>query len=248
MTFRNQEEAHAHSRQTLDTLYEYDDFMASIKTVVDLGCGAGKDLEWWATATTRDENPLPLNIKCYGIDNVEHKTVQHPNITYQTVDFEKEITAPPEKFDILWCHNAFQYAVNPIQTLANWRKIASPGAMLCLAVPQTTNIHLRDLDFTAQSGAYYNHTVPSLIQMLAVAGWDCNAGFFKKSPDDNWIHAVVYSSDQEPKNPQTTTLYDLVEAKLLPDTADKCINAKGYLNQNDLVLPWLDKSLHWLGQ
>ena len=248
MIFRNQEEAHAHSLQTLNQLYEYDDFMASIKTVVDLGCGNSLDLEWWAKATTRGENPQPLNIKCYGVDIVEQKSSHYPNITYQTEDFESEITTPLEKFDILWAHNSFQSAINPIQTLANWRKIASPGAMLCLAIPQTTNIYLRDLDFTAHTGAYYNYTVPNLIYMLATAGWDCHAGFFKKPADDNWIYAAVYNSDQAARDPKTTNLYDLADAKLLPDSVEKCVKAKGYIDQKDLVLPWLDKSLQWLGK
>ena len=50
--FRNEEESHQHSLQTLNQLYEYDDFMMSIKTVADLGCGTGKDLIWWATNTS----------------------------------------------------------------------------------------------------------------------------------------------------------------------------------------------------
>lgn len=248
MTFRNQEEAHAHSRLILDQLYEYDDFMASVKTVVDLGCGNSLDLEWWATATTRDENPQPLNIKCYGVDVAQNVMPKHDNISFQRVDFEGTILAPAEKFDILWCHDAFQYAVNPIQTLMNWRDIASPGAMLCISVPQTTNIHLRDLDFTQQSGVYYHYTVVNLIHMLAVTGWDCGAGFFKKNPTDNWIHAVVYRSEHEPGHPRTTTWYDLAEANLLPESVTKCLNAKGYVDQKDLVLPWLDRSLMWLGQ
>jgi SAM-dependent methyltransferase len=246
--FKNHEEAHAHSLETLDMLYEYDDFMASIKTVVDLGCGSGQDLYWWATRTTRNEYAQPLNIKCYGVDIAEDIAAQHTNIAYQAVDFEKEIVVPSDKFDILWCHNAFQYAVNPIQTLTNWRTISSPGAMLCLSIPQTTNTYFRDLDFTQQSGTYYHYTVVNLIHMLAVTGWDCKAGFFKKNPDDIWIHAIVYSSEQEPRDPRTTTWYDLVDAGLLPESADKCINAKGYLDQKDLVLPWLDKSLTWLGK
>jgi hypothetical protein len=36
MTFRNDEERHEHSLKTLNTLFEYDDFMESIGTLVDL--------------------------------------------------------------------------------------------------------------------------------------------------------------------------------------------------------------------
>ena len=44
--FRNAEESHQHSLETLNQLYEYDDFMMSIGTLADIGCGDGKDLEW----------------------------------------------------------------------------------------------------------------------------------------------------------------------------------------------------------
>jgi hypothetical protein len=51
--------SHKHSLQTLETFYEFDDFMESIGTLADMGCGSGLDLEWWATRTTRDETPRP---------------------------------------------------------------------------------------------------------------------------------------------------------------------------------------------
>ena len=86
------------------------------------------------------------------------------------------------------------------------------------------------------------------MHMLAINGWDCKAGFFKKKATEPWIHAIVYKSDIEPLDPKKTTLYDLVDAKLLPDSADRSIMARGFLNQRDLVLPWLDKSLQWMGQ
>ena len=246
--FRNAEESHKHSLETLNQLYEYDDFMMSISTVADIGCGEGKDLEWWATRTTRDERETPLNIKCQGIDIVENLPIasKHNNMTYQKADFEGTLYTIEKGFDILWCHNAFQYAVNPIQTLINWRKIASPGAMLILIVPQTTNIYQKDLDFNQEDGCYYHHTIVSLIHMLAVAGWDCKAGFFKKNLNDNWLYAIVYNSDQEARDPKTTRWYDLVDAKLLPETADKSVMARGFLHQKDLVLPWLDKSLNFI--
>jgi SAM-dependent methyltransferase len=243
--FRNSAESHQHSLQTLNQLYEYDDFMASIETVADLGCGTGEDLVWWATRTVRGDPNAKLNINCQGIDILGRLPIaaQYHNITYQRTDFEGNIYTSSGKFDILWCHNAFQYAVNPFQTLIKWRDISSTGAMLALTVPQTTNIHQKDLDFTQHDGCYYHYTILNLIHMLAITGWDCKAGFFKKNPNDNWLHAIVYKSDHAPFNLKKTRLYDLVDAKLLPDSADKSILAKGFLDQKDLILPWLDKSL-----
>lgn len=243
--FRNSEESHQHSLQTLNQLYEYDDFMASIQTVADVGCGTGEDLVWWATRTVRNDPHVKLNIKCQGIDILPRLPIanQYRNITYQRTDFEGNIHTSSGKFDILWCHDAFQYAINPFQTLSNWRDITSTGAMLALTVPQTTNINQKDLDFTQRDGCYYHYTMVSLINMLAMTGWDCKTGFFKKNPNDNWLHAVVYKSEHAPFNLKKTRLYDLVDAKLLPDSADKSILAKGFLDQKDLILPWLDKSL-----
>jgi SAM-dependent methyltransferase len=250
MTFRNAEESHAHSLQTLNMLYEYDDFMASIDTVVDLGCGAGMDLEWWATRTTREDTPRPLNIDCMGVDLAPQLTIakKHSNITYQCVDFETTVIPKKKKlFDILWCHDAFQYAIDPIETLSRWRHIANDSAMLVVIVPQTTNFQARQQVFTQGTGIYYHHTLVSLIHMLAISGWDCRSGFFKKNLNDPWLHAVVYKSSHEPMNPKTTSWYELVDKKLLPESADLCINRHGELRQQELILPWLDKSLTHLG-
>jgi len=247
--FKNDNESHEHSLEILNALGQYEDFMLSIKTLADIGCGSGKDLVWWATRTTNDDYAKPLNIQCQGIDILDNLPIatQYPNITYQKVDFEAGIYPPPDKFDVLWCHNAFQYATNPIKTLTDWRDITTEGAMLAISIPQTTNIHHKDLDFTQQDGCYYHHTIVSLIHMLAVTGWDCKAGFFKVDPVGNWLHAIVYKSNKEPMDLKTTRWYDLVDAKLLPESAEKSILARGFLHQRDLVLPWLDKSLTWLG-
>lgn len=247
--FRNTQESHKHSLEILEQLGNYEDFMLSIKNLADIGCGSGQDLVWWATRTTNDESKTPLNINCQGIDILDSLTVaqQYPNITYQKVDFESKIYPPPDNYDVIWCHDTFQFAINPIQTLANWKDITSEGGMLALSIPQTTNIHHKDLDFSQQDGCYYHYTIVNLIHMLALAGWDCRSGFFKVDPINNWLYAVVYKSNLQAMDPKTTRWYDLVDAKLLPESADKSIMARGFLHQRDLVLPWLDKSLSWLG-
>jgi SAM-dependent methyltransferase len=243
-------DSHRHSLTTLNALYAYDDFMQSIESVVDLGCGTGEDLEWWATRTTRDEKPEPLNIRCVGIDQIEQMPMarKYPNINYQRADFETTLITPAKKFDVLWSHDSFQYCVDPIGTLGKWRNITSNGGMLALVVQQTTNLYQRQQAFIQPSGCYYHHTMVSLIHMLAINGWDCRSGFFFKRPDDAWINAIVYKSDIEPMDPKTTTWHDLSALKLLPESADRSIYAHGYLRQQDLVVPWVDKSLISMGQ
>ena len=249
--FARPEDSHAHSLETLNALYEYDDFMGSIKSVVDIGCGTGLDTEWWATRTTRDENPEPLNIECVGVDLLPTLPMarKYSNIKYRSADFEDNISSfTGNKFDVLWCHDAFQYCLNPISTLSKWWHSAGNNAMLVIIVPQTTNIVQKQLAFTQTSGTYYHHTVVSLMHMLAVSGWDCNGGFFLKRPTDHWIHAMVYKSEHEPMNPKTTTWFDLAEKNLLPESAKDSVQKHNAVRQQDLILPWVDKSLTWLGK
>lgn len=251
MTFRNAEESHQHSLQVLNDLYEHDDFMASIKYLADIGCGQGLDLEWWATRTTRDEVPQPLNIDCIGIDLAPHLSIarKYKNVTYQQADFETTIYPKANtRFDVIWCHDSFQYAINPIQTLTNWRDILDDNGMLAMVVPCTTNVEGRHLNFVSPDLNYYHYTLVNLIHILAVSGWDCSSGFFKKLPNDPWVSVIVYKSPHGPQDPRTTTWYQLAELGVLPESAVKSINRFGYLRQQDLTLMWLDKSLTWYGQ
>jgi len=78
--------------------------------------------------------------------------------------------------------------------------------------------------------------------MLAVSGFDCKSGFFRKFPEDPWINAVVYKSDISPMDPRTTRWYDLVDMELLPESAVRGINKVDCRREKDLILPWLDKS------
>jgi SAM-dependent methyltransferase len=231
-----------------NSLFEYDDFMGSVRTFVDLGCGAGQDLLRWASATTKDDVPLPLDIKCTGVDIGMNllNSVKHSNIRFQLQDFENPLPTNT-KFDVLWCNNSFQFCINPIQTLSSWWHLASENSMLVIIVPQTTNVVEKHLDFTQPSACYYHYTMVNLIHMLAVSGWDCRGGFFQKHVNDPWIYAVVYKSQQPPQNPKTTTWYQLAEMKLLPESAEKSIATHGELRQQDLVLTWLDHNL-WLGK
>ena len=235
----------------LNALYEYDDFMSSVETLADLGCGTGEDLKWWATRTTRDDAPIPLNIRCVGVDLEDQmgKIKKLSNVSYQKTNFEEIIHPPAKKlFDVFWCFDSFQYCINPIETLKKWRTIASDGSMLVISVPDTMIVKHRQLAFSQPEGCYYHHTMVSLIHMLAVTGWNCNAGFFQKQTNDPWTHAIVYKSEHEPLDPRTTNWYQLSEMKLLPESAEQSVYAHGYLRQQDLVIPWIDHSLMAMSQ
>ena len=244
--FGSPEASHQHSLKVLETLYEFDDFMQSIENVIDMGCGAGLDMLWWSTRTSRDTNPRPLNIRCTGIALADScaATVKHKYVSNVPQDFEEPIRIHKRRFDVIWCHDAFQYVQDPFQTLRQWRDIATPGAMLVLSVPQTTNLYLNREQFEQADGCYWHWTLVNLIHVLAVSGWNCAAGFFQKLAGDPWITAIVYRGDHEPLNPRRTRWYELCELGLLPDSAVRGIQKHGFLRQNDLVLPWIDRSLH----
>lgn len=246
MNLLTPEHSHQHSLRTLNTLYEYDDFMESVGSMVDLGCGRGLDLEWWATRTTRDETAEPLNIQCMGVDIANQFKIgkKYDNVRFQCGDFESSVlTFKGILFDVLWCHDAFQYALDPLGTLKQWRSIANDNAMLVLIVPQTTNFSQRRMDFYQHSGCYYHYSLVNLIYMLAVTGWDCKEGFFRKDADDPFLHAIVYNGANTALDPKITTWYDLADADRLPEAVRRSVLRRGYLNQMDLALPWIDRHL-----
>lgn len=245
--FSSDQESHNHSLETLNLLASYDTFMESINTVCDMGCGSGLDLEWWATRTLQDDdgNNIPLNIKCTGIDiNSKPSTIQK-NISYKQLDFEYIDLPKKLHFDVIWSHNSFQYALNPLLTLQKWNNVMTKGGMLALTVPSTTEVSAR-LDFRSYDYQYHNFTVPNLMYMLAVNGFEC--AFMKKEVGDPWISVIAYKTDIELMDPRNTRWYHLAETDLIPQSAKDSINRFGYLRQQDLVIEWLNKSLHWLGE
>jgi len=249
IVFDTPRSSHAHSLHTLNTLYQFDDFMQSIENVIDMGCGAGLDMLWWATRTTRDINPKPLNIRCLGIDRHEScaATASHRYVSYMPQDFEQPIRTHKRLFDVVWCHDAFQYVMDPFRTLTQWRDITVPGGMLVLIVPQTVTFSLNREQVEQADGCFWHWTTVNLMHVLAVTGWDCSQAFFHRQPGDPWLTVVVRRGDHVIADPRAARWYDLCDQGLLPESAVASIRRHGYLRQQDLVLPWIDKSLAWFG-
>ena len=235
------------SSEVLNQLSTHYDFLESIGSICDMGCGTGKDIHWWATAKSLDEddNYFPLNIECTGVDlknKVDKDYLKDTSIEIIEDNFEK-LAIADSKFDVIWSHDSFQYAINPLATLKEWNRVSRNNAMLYLAIPQTTNILYNRQDFTMPGSNYYHHTLVSLIQMLAVNGWDCRDGFFLKEKHNPWIHAIVYKSTVSPMDPRSTRWADLIETNLLPESACAYILRHNYVKQQDLILPWLNGSM-----
>lgn len=234
----------------LELLNAYGTFMESIDTLADMGCGYGEDLEWWATRALLDDddNEIPLNIKCTGVDLHSDKgklvAQKYDNVVFENRDFELA-TNSEKRYDVIWCNNSFQYCANPFETLKIWREMVTDGGMIAMIVPATTYLEDNRTVITIGANSMYHYTTVSLIHMFALAGLE--VAFMQQKLGDPWIKLVAYKTKHGPFDPKTTSMYDLMGKHLLPHAAEECIQRFGYLRQDALTLPWLDKTLRWHG-
>jgi SAM-dependent methyltransferase len=237
-----------HSLKILNQLREYDSFLDSLKTIADMGCGTGEDITWWATLETRDDPPKPYNYKCFAIDSNAVKLDQIPNLSNihkRNKNFEME-NLFPNKVDLMWAHDSLQYAINPLETLKRWNEGMNVNGMLVIAVPQHTGIEYNRFYSRSHSGCYYHFTPVNFIYMLAVIGFDCRDAYMLKQFNDPWLQVAVYKSDIKPMDPATTSWQDLISTGLLNPTVVDSVTQYGYLRQEDIVYPWLDKENYFV--
>lgn len=239
-------QSHLHSLKTLNLLFEYDSFLDSIKTVADMGCGAGYDTKWWAELYTRDDPPKPRDIWVYAVDKedkIEPDNIKGERVKKVIGNFEERVI--PTTVDFIWCHNSFQYVQNPIKTLRIWNEQLVTDGMMILSFPQTSSYVNNKYLNRAYPGVYHSYNIVNLMYMLGVCGFDCNDAYFYRDPKDPnpWIHAAVYKA-QEPMDPDTTTLWDLAEKELLNPSAVKCLEKHGHLVQEEILTTWFDKDFY----
>jgi hypothetical protein len=240
--FRNALESHEHSRDVLDMLYQYDTFMDSIEVVADMGCGVGLDANWWATLMTRDDPPEPHDYTVYAIDRnvkqIDPEILVNKNIIPIEGDFEQRLI--PRQVDLVWSHDSFQYAVNPLGTLRTWNETMNINGMLVLNLPIAQTYAYDRIQTRSFSGCYYNHNICTLMYMLAVNGFDCRDCYIYMAPNYGWIHIAVYKS-MEALDPVHTSWFDLADLNLVSDSAMASLNKYGHVRQEELMFTWLDK-------
>jgi SAM-dependent methyltransferase len=244
--FKNHQESHEHSLQTLEILYGYDSFLDSLETVADMGCGRGLDIGWFARLQTRDQPPEPRNYYCYAFDKniklLDSDVKELDNIYILEGDFERQY--PPRKVDLMWCHDSFQYVTNPLSTLKNWNYCMNENGMLVIIYKQNIATEYNRLVTRGDNFCFFNHNLINFVYMLAVNGFDCKDAYVKKQENDPWLHIAVYKSTVAPMNPQTTSWFDLADKDLLHPSILNSLNLYGYVKQEEIVYPWLDKDLY----
>jgi hypothetical protein len=143
---------------------------------------------------------------------------------------------------MLWCHDAFQFALNPLATLKRWNENMNVNGMMVLSLPQQQVYEYNRLVTRSYNGMYHNYNVCNLMYMLAVNGFDCRDSYILKEENVPWITMAVYKSDVAPMAPENTTWYDLADCNLINDSVIDCLNKFGHVRQEMLLFNWLDKN------
>jgi SAM-dependent methyltransferase len=237
--------SHQYSLKTLSILEKYQDWMDGIKNVAVMGAGAGLDAVWWAELCNRDN--VSYGIKVTAVEMYPDVNIMrsHPNIKWIYTDFS-QVELPEQ--DLIWCHNSFQYSLNPLGTLINWHRILKPDGCLCIQVPYRLGVNQANdtnkVNLVVEPGVYFVHTLSNLILQLAATGFDCRDAHFQLDKQNGWINLVVYKTTNAPN--YTNNLYDLKNSMRLPACLDEIIESKGFFEETDLILQWLDRSVQIL--
>jgi SAM-dependent methyltransferase len=245
--FKNPEASHQHSLTILNMLYQYDSFLDNLQVIADMGCGAGLDSAWWANLMTRDDPPEPRNYLVYAvdqnIDQIENSVLSCKNVKPIKGNFENRII--PRQVDLIWAHDSFQYALNPLKCLATWKETLQENGMLVMAIPQTTYIDSKTnkLVVCNHNHQYYSYNLLNLIYMLAISGFDCRDAYFYREKQSPWLYAAVYASQHAPITHQATW-YDLAERNLINDSLIASVNRYGYAKLDEVMVSWLDRDFY----
>jgi len=238
-------QSHHHSLETLAVMHQYEDWIKNIKNVAVMGAGIGLDALWWADLKHSDGASYNINVTSVELNPDANNMVGHSNIKWIYSDFST-IELPSQ--DLIWCHNSFQYSLNPIGTLLHWYSLLRTDGMLCIQIPYRLGVNksnnIDKVNYVVNPGIYFSHTISSLIVQLAATGFDCRDAHFQLDKHRGWINLAVYKTVNVPD--YTKNLYDLKNTMRLPASLDEIIESKGFFEETDLILQWIDRSVQIL--
>lgn len=241
--FENQQASHRHSLNILELINGYDSFLDNLKVIADMGAGNGQDINWWATLMDKEDPPAPRDYLCFAVDKntriFDKDIATLPNIKIIEADFEQPRIVP-RKIDLMWSHNSFQYAINPLQTLKNWNEMMNVNGMLVITVPQTYGYSYNRLVNRTYNHAFYSYTPTNLIYMLASNGFDCKDFYMCKNTEDPWLTIATYKSDIPPFDLRTVTWDELYAANLIHPSIFRSYTKYGHVRQEDIIVKWLN--------
>lgn len=230
------------SRPALELLNQFDDFKLSIKNMADLGCGDGRDLEYWANMRDTNIDGTPgkyLDIGCYGVDlNCKHIEPQRHNIKYRNHDLNTDVAMLPVSVDVVWCHDVMQYIYSPVEFLGRVNSAMNMGGMLYLSVPSTINVVHHMFKNYTPPGHLNTFTITQLLYLLGLNGFDIKDYYLQKLKYDDVIQVVVYK-ERDPL-PYDTSWYAMTDMDIVSDNMREIIMRNGILGDQGLVTTWLD--------
>lgn len=97
---------------------------ARIQSVLVVGCGDGEE------ARVLSEF---FGCRVTAIDLADHCR-PHPGVDFHRMD-AREMTFPPESFDLVYSFHALEHIVPPEQVISGIRRVLKPGMPFCLGTP-----------------------------------------------------------------------------------------------------------------
>jgi SAM-dependent methyltransferase len=235
----NPASSNLHASNYLEMVFQFEEMLESIDSVLDVGCADGYSSSYWAEAGILDdeENLVPLNINVTAIDkqNTFDESNQHKNINFIQTDWMS--FEPKETYDVIWAHNVLHLAQDPLQFLHKMNNLCNEGGMLCLSFPTLVNTFYAEPDYRIYTEAQHQITIISLIHMLVLSGFNCNDGYFLKEPNSNIINALVYKDTDKLYNYNEISLYELND--MFPQSVQNQLTKFGYITNKNLLLTWL---------